>query len=40
MRNQNGIATFAIALKSKRKGKTSSLLNHVDKKSNRTESSS
>ena len=29
MRDQNEIATFAIALKSKRKGKTSSLSNSV-----------
>lgn len=31
MRDQNEIATFAIALKSKRKGKNSSLSNFVDK---------
>ena len=32
MRNQNEIAAFAIALKSKRKGKNSSWSNTVDKK--------
>ena len=31
MRDQNEIATFAIALKSKRKGKNNSLSNFADK---------